>query len=405
MLLLSGVFTSLVLLAGLIVYGVWEFRTHLDNLRHIPIRIHVNGTRGKSSVTRLIAAGLRRAKRTVAKTTGTTPRLILEDGTELPIHRASSPNIIEQLMVVREARTRAAEVLVVECMAVQPHLQWIAEERMIRSTLAVITNARADHLDQMGPTVLNVANALSNTIPSHSVVYTAESPLLPVIEANAEARDSRVVWCDPDSVSDSELARFPYLEHKENVALALAVCNHFGVDRTTALEAMYRANPDPGALRGYRIQFFDKELTFYNAFAANDRDSTVMIYHRLGLSNGDRPVFLIVNNRGDRLQRAEQFGELIATDLRARHTFLVGDFTKATFDIALRHGLPPERITDLGHCTLDELFEAILAQTNGPATVLGVGNIGGMGHEIVRFFKNRSTEWSKKPSASVLSSV
>lgn len=401
----SAVFTTLVLLTGLVFYGVWEFRTHLNNLSHIPIRIHVNGTRGKSSVTRLIAAGLRSAKRTVAKTTGTMPRLILEDGTELPIHRASSPNIIEQLMVVREARARAADVLVVECMAVQPHLQWIAEERMIRSTLAVITNARADHLDQMGPTVVNVANALSNTIPRRSVVYTAEGPLLPVIEANAEAKGSRVVPCDPNSVSDSELAQFPYVEHKENVALALAVCAHFGVSRTSALEAMHRANPDPGALRGYRIHFFDKELTFYNAFAANDRDSTVMIYHRLGLSTGNRPVFLIVNNRGDRLQRAEQFGELIATDLRADHAFLVGDFTKATYDIALRHGLSPERITDVGHCTLDELFEAVLAQTNGSATVMGVGNIGGMGHDIVRFFKNRSTEWSKKPSVSALSSV
>ena len=68
--------------------------------------------------------------------------------------------------------------------------------------------------------------------------------------------------------------------------LALAVCAHFGVDRTTALEAMYRAIPDPGALRGYGIHFFDKELTFYNAFAANDRDSTVMIFHRLGLATG-----------------------------------------------------------------------------------------------------------------------
>ena len=43
----------------------------------IPIRIHVNGTRGKSSVTRLIAAGLRAGgKRTFAKTTGTAPRVI-----------------------------------------------------------------------------------------------------------------------------------------------------------------------------------------------------------------------------------------------------------------------------------------------------------------------------------------
>lgn len=402
MLSLALVLTVLGLLGGLTAYGLWEFRTHQKNLHRIPIRIHVNGTRGKSSVTRLIAAGLRTGpRRTVAKTTGTTPRLILEDGSELPIHRAGSPNIIEQLMVVQEAAARGAEILVVECMAVQPHLQWIAEERIVQSTLGVITNCRADHLDQMGPTVVNVAEALSNTIPRRSTVYTAEGPLLGLLHAKAELKGSTLLSCDPESVSDDELARFPYIEHKDNVALALAVCGHFGIDRRVALEAMYTATPDAGALQAYRVRFFAKDLTFYNAFAANDRDSTVMIYHRLGLKNRpDHPVILIVNNRGDRLQRAEQFGELIASDLDAQHIFLVGDFTNATHEIALRRGVPADRMSDLGHGTVEELFEAVVAQVPRAATILGVGNIGGMGREIVTFFKNRGEEWSKKPLAS-----
>ncbi|MEX1223530.1 MAG: Mur ligase family protein, partial [Pirellulales bacterium] len=108
------------LLLGL---GVSEKIQHKRRLNRIRYRIHVNGTRGKSSVTRLIAAGLRASgMRTVAKTTGTLPRIIMPDGTEHPVHRHSRPNVIEQKSIVREACRLRAEALVLECMAVQPRL-------------------------------------------------------------------------------------------------------------------------------------------------------------------------------------------------------------------------------------------------------------------------------------------
>lgn len=44
-----------VTLLVLVIAGVAEYAVHVRNLKKIPIRIHVNGTRGKSSVTRLIA--------------------------------------------------------------------------------------------------------------------------------------------------------------------------------------------------------------------------------------------------------------------------------------------------------------------------------------------------------------
>src|SRR5262245_53156976 len=58
----------------------WRHRRHL---RAVRLRIHVAGTRGKSTTTRLIAAGLRAGGcKVLAKTTGSEPRLILPDGFE-----------------------------------------------------------------------------------------------------------------------------------------------------------------------------------------------------------------------------------------------------------------------------------------------------------------------------------
>ena len=67
---------------------------------------------------------------------------------------------------------------------------------------------------------------------------------------------------------------FSYIEHRENVALALDICEHIGVKRAIALKGMYKAQPDEGALKAFKIRVFGKDITFYNAFAANDPDFT-----------------------------------------------------------------------------------------------------------------------------------
>src|SRR5512139_3652667 len=95
----------------------WERLARDRALAAIPIRIHVNGTRGKSTVTRYIAAALREGGvRTVAKTTGTAPRLILPDGRERAVRRRAPASIREQLWLLREAHRLQATAVVIECM-------------------------------------------------------------------------------------------------------------------------------------------------------------------------------------------------------------------------------------------------------------------------------------------------
>src|SRR6187402_1966733 len=211
----------LALIAGvLLALGIVERLLHERNLQAFSIRVHVNGTRGKSSVTRLIAAGLRAGGvRTCAKTTGTLPRLIHPDGVEEPIYRVGRPNVIEQLGVVRRARRLEAKAIVVECMALQPFLQWVSTAALIRPTHSVVTNVRADHLDVMGPDEHGVAAALAGSVPLSAPIYTSERRYLAELREACEQRGSQLVIVseEDEAVSDEELEAFRYIEHRENV--------------------------------------------------------------------------------------------------------------------------------------------------------------------------------------------
>lgn len=381
------------LLVGCVAYGIWESWRHLRHLERIPERIHVNGTRGKSSVTRLIAGGLRASgRRTFAKTTGTMARMILPDGSEVDVYRVGRPNIIEQTRIVRRACEEGAETIVIECMAVAPELQPITEGRLIRSTVGVITNVRADHLDVMGPTVEDAARVMAQTLPRGGVAYTAELERTAVLREEARRRGTTLNVVEPGDVTEADLERFTYVEHAENVALALAVCGHFGIDREVALRGMIEATPDPGALRRYLVRIGTKEVTFVNAFAANDPDSTRLIWTRLGLDEAIPGVRRIVlaNCRADRLQRSGQIATLVARQLPVDHVVLSGEGTALVAFQAVNQGLDPSRLTDCGGKNAEQVFERVLSLVPSRGIVVGVGNIVGLGQEIVLHFQNRA---------------
>src|SRR5512136_1824290 len=89
-------------------------RRMLDRRRaSIPLRIAVTGTRGKSSVTRMIASTLREnGMRVIAKTTGSQARIALPDASEIEVRRRGIPSIVEQESLVRQAARLKADCLV-----------------------------------------------------------------------------------------------------------------------------------------------------------------------------------------------------------------------------------------------------------------------------------------------------
>ena len=72
--------------------------------KKIPLIIHVNGIRGKSTTTRLIDAGLRNCGLKVfSKTTGTIPTMINSNNEDVVIKRLGKENIREQIKILKKA--------------------------------------------------------------------------------------------------------------------------------------------------------------------------------------------------------------------------------------------------------------------------------------------------------------
>jgi poly-gamma-glutamate synthase PgsB/CapB len=380
---------------ALIGLGIAEHTAHARKLAAIPIRIHVNGTRGKSSIVRLIAAALRaHGIQVYAKTTGSLPRVITTDGSELPLHRPGLTNVIEQRRIIGIAAEEGAEAIVLECMALQPALQSLCELKMIRSTHGVISNARPDHLDVMGPAERDVALALLGTCPIGGTLFTAELEHLPLFEAACADRGSRLVALGPEeanAVSDEEMQRFSYIEHKENVALALALARSLGIPRDVALEGMLRAQPDVGALREYELEFFGRDVVFANGFAANDPVSTERIWNlTLARHPQARTRIMVLNCRLDRPDRSNQLGEALPSWAPAHHYLLMGTGTHALARTAVAAGLRPTLLTPLEGESPPAVFEAIMGACSNSSLVMGAGNIAGSGLELLKLFQNRA---------------
>jgi poly-gamma-glutamate synthase PgsB/CapB len=319
--------------------------------------------------------------------------MIFVDGSEIPVLRVGKANIIEQKKIVAEASRQNVEYFVTECMGVQPQLQEILEKKFIKSHVGVITNVREDHLDEMGPTLEQVAVSLSNSVPENGCLFTSEERFFHILEAQAKLRNTVIIKSDAQSINDDDMKGFTYIEHKANVGLALAVSQHFGVSREDALKGMHEAIPDPGALRRFRIEVQGKNIEFVNAFAANDPDSYKVIWEMLKIHREPgKTLIVLVNSRKDRIERAEQLGELIAGDLDADYFVVTGEYTHALVAKAISSGLPHNKIEDLGGRPLEAIFHSIVNLTPEKSMVLGIGNIVGFGEQIVNFFRERGIQ-------------
>ncbi len=384
MLYLYTVFT--ISLLALLVAGVIEQRRHFKNLDAIPTRVLVNGIRGKSSITRLCAGALRGGDlKVVAKTTGTAARFIWPDGSEEPVYRKFGiANVVEQIGIVRRAASEAPDALVIECMAVMPALQEVNQKKLIRSTIGVLCNVREDHLAEMGPTLEDVARSLCRSMPDDGICITAESEWWDVLQQEADARNCRLVFADPESVSDEEMDGFEYFTFKENVAIAISVASEVGVGRAAALAGMWVAPPDPGVLNVEEYHVGGKTLRLANVFAANDPNSTVMNFQRLLDADAIRPpIFTLINCRPDRVERNGQMGAIVP-DLVTEKLFVIGHPSRSA--LAAVPASWGGTSIDLGGLdrSADEIFRAIISEIDEEASLVAIGNIHGQGEELLR---------------------
>ncbi|MGM0548593.1 MAG: poly-gamma-glutamate synthase PgsB [Bacillota bacterium] len=321
------VFISLIL----IIAGIIDKKIHKNNLEKIPIIVHVNGIRGKSSTTRLTAAALRAGGlRVLAKTTGTAAKVIYPNGQEKDLIRHGPASISEQKKIVKLAVREKVDVLVIECMAISPEIQWSSENLFLKADYTIITNIRNDHLDKMGSNLKEIAQTICLSLPQSAHVISAEKNLESLIKKEAKKRNNNYSSTKEVQLDKKELKPFKRTIFKENIACALKVAQLLKIDKKTALKGMYSVKSDPGSLKTYSYQTENRNIIFVNALAANDRDSTNLIWQRLTKKISNFPVenpdlYALINHRSDRAFRLKEFSNFLSYQDRFDGFLLSGD--------------------------------------------------------------------------------
>lgn len=385
---------------ALIIYWKYTAAVHTRRLEQLDLRVHVNGIRGKSSVTRLVAGVLREGGFvTVAKTTGSAARVIGTEGEETVIRRLGAATIIEQVDFVRDHVRAGVEAMVMECMAIRPLYQQYSQDHMVRSDITVITNVREDHQEEMGETLEDIAGSMALTIPVGGLLITAEGreDIRERLGRAAAERGSRMVYANAADVLDEDMRGFGHIEFKSNVAVGLAVAGYLGISREKAIAGMWKAVPDVGVVRLKTYDVMGKKITWVPMFAANDRESVLVALAELHASFSDVPsVIGILNNRTDRGRRAELFADMVPGELGGylNHVVTMGAYEEAVTARLTAGGFPADRVLNLGDSvrpSLEQMLQAITSLVDGEhAVLIGMVNIHTEQAEILtRYFRER----------------
>ena len=357
------------------------------NVEKIPIRVNINGIRGKSTVTRLITSILTEAGyKTVGKTTGTAARMIywFQDDEDIIVRQPQGANIGEQLKVLQKAADLNAEALVCECMAVNPDYQKVFQFRMLEANIVVIVNVLEDHLDVMGPTLDQIAQAFGATIPYNGFLITIDCAYTDYFKQIAKERNTKVIIADNSKITDEYLAKFDYMIFPDNASLALAVGEALGIDEETCFKGMLNAHPDPGAMRITRIGDENLNCTFVNGFAANDPQSTVNIWERVKeLEYNTEDPIVIMNCREDRVDRTEIFVSDVFPKIQTHTLVAIGEVSEP-ITTAFNNGQFPnvKNYINLEYAEPDKIMETLNPLLKD-RMVFGVGNIHGQGEAFI----------------------
>lgn len=311
-------------------------------------RILVTGSRGKSSLIRLLCAGIgAKGLSYRGRITGVLPRDLSREGERLIVRRA--PGHVEEMRWWLRQIPGGTQAAVMENSAVHPEFQPLAAV-WLKPTVIVLTNARPDHGEAWGDGGEAAARALMRGVPDDVPLVVCDEVL-----NSGVIKDKLRSRAGPSVVSRGDERDY----RLSNLNLARKTLEFCGLLDEDADAAMMALPPDIGDFRVFHMPC-GAELA--SAFSANDADSTSRLFSLLGWK--EEETTLLFSGREDRPFRLIAF--------------------EAFFRRGWREVLIQKRTA--GAAALEALIRG--------KQVLGCGNIAGAPLELLRKLTEENCRWT-----------
>ena len=273
-------------------------------------RVLVTGSRGKSSIVRLLHAAMHDAGlQSYARITGVVPRELGPYGIRA-ISRSAGAHVEEMRWWLRRLPV-SAQGIVLENSAINAEFQTLAG-RWLRPDVTVLTNTLPDHQELWGTSRACAAGVLVAGIPKNArlilpIDLESDKYLMELLDR----RHCQLIFSEPVSEAGEGYQAV-------NTGLALATVECLGLATSPALEAMLGIRPDRYDFHVARCGGAEVAM----AFAVNDITSTRNLFRSLMWPKSE--TRLIYNHRADRPGRFRSFIEWLS-QAHWREVLIIGD--------------------------------------------------------------------------------
>jgi len=371
-----------------LVYLLAESYLHSKRLGRIQLRISVSGTRGKTSIVRMLASVCRmEGMNVLAKTTGSEASYILPDGSEEKIGRHGVTSVIEQKRLIRKGAQLGVDCIITETMSINPENRYAESHMLVRPDLTILSNIRADHLDVVDDDPVELSSLHLNDLCPGSKVFIPEGEINDFLRAGIGKSGSLLNTVEENYAVKLGVKSSIYGSmFKQNIDLVSAVASSLSIGLDTINEGLKAARMDVGAAAVYMFEYGLKRVYFVNSFAANDPFSTMELVKMVlaSLSNNITSVYGYMSLRADRGERSKQWLEFLSgsTEEPFKHIFFSGLHARILKnrirDSSIIRSEDPAKITSV-----------ILSEIENNSVVFGLANIHGRGLKLVKYWREK----------------
>ena len=303
-------------------YLIYEYATLVHSLKSIPLRIMVNGSRGKSSMVYLVYSLLRKHDYKVfAKTTGNAPQIYAPDGNKTELKRWAPPTILENIRLLRRWAKQGAEAIVMECMALQPETQRILSRYIVKPHYLLVTNILTDHKEVMGRSLTDMTRSIAESFAGCGKIIIPESVSVRLDKAGiefsqVETAETRTAPLSVKQVPDAVLA--------ESWSVYSNLAGKLSPDKQISGDNFKQVWLSLAQNICYHLQ--SGNCMVYNLFSVNDTETAEkFIDHNIRTAEQEVQRIFIFNSRADRPLRTIDFIDLLSNKYPSVKIWLTGD--------------------------------------------------------------------------------